>query len=388
MNVLPVVAPAFVSEWTHTALLNILGFGLLAGVMAMGTAFVYRRATIRPIPVGTAVVLGVAFPSLLLVIEAIMQGILIEPSPLIGYASGLYILGVFTGSVLASATGRHVGDHLACGVFDITTLEAGGSVAELVRSAELAVSLTVPDRIGDVPGYPPVGPERKRVLAGETLLFPRRLSLEELEDRLCRRLEEDYGIGQVHVEFGSDGGIERLALGRRSTGLSSTVPPETGLIAVECDPSPRSSAGDPVELWLDSDGERHLVTTGQLRSTADDVASVLIDDGGLGVFDADDGGSYRLTTRSDSPHDAHHLVGLIQTADETVTKTTVEPDDPLDGEFVDWLPATVLVLERAGELVAFPDGRETIRADDTVYAFGLPADIETLCKRSETSLST
>ncbi|MFP8888205.1 hypothetical protein ACLI4U_00325 [Natrialbaceae archaeon A-CW2] len=376
MNAPFVVAPAFVSEWTHTALLNILGFGLLAGVMAMGVAFVYRRATIRPIPIGTGVVLGVAFPSLLLVIEAGMREILIEPSPLIGYASGLYILGVVTGSVVVSAAGRIVGDHLACGVFDIAKLEAKGPVAELVRSAGLAVSLTLPDRIGDVPGYPPVDPERKRILAGETLLFPRRLSLEELEDRLCRRLEEDYGIGQVQITFGSDGCVEGLALGRRSTGLSSTVPPETGLIAVECDPPSHSGAGDPVELWMDSDGESHLVTTGQLRSTVGDVATILVDVDDLEAFDVD--GDYRLTTRSDSPHDVHHLVRLIRTADETVTKVTVDPGDTIDGEFVDWVPATVLALERAEELLTLPDGRETIRRGDTVYAFGTPAEIDTL----------
>lgn len=369
----PVAPAAIDASWTHTALLHILGYALLAGLMTTGVAFVYRKATVRPIPVGTAVLAGVSFPALLLSIEWLFRDTVILGSSLDHYSTGAYIVGVFVTGTTTAEAGRRIGDHLACGVFEITAVDARGEVADLVRAAGLSVAVTLPETIEDAEGYRPVDDDVKRALAERTLLFPQRLSVDELAARLRTRLERDYGVGHVHVDVAADGSVERLALGALRSGISSALPPGRAVVAVRGDSPENASVGDPLEVWRSSERSRELVATGTYRSSRGDVTSILVDEDDVDAFEAAE--TYRLLTHPDTPDDSNELRATVRRTAETVTKVAVTDSSPLEGEFVGWIPGTVLVVQREDEVLALPDDKETLAGGDTAYVFGTPPQL-------------
>jgi hypothetical protein len=371
-----VVLQGVVTGWTRTALLYILGFGLYAGVIATGVAFVYRAETLRPVPVGAGILLGVSLPAIWLNIESVVGTALVGSAGLLHEATGAYLLGVFFVSAVAAEGGRRTGDHLACEVYDVTRLDAGDDAAELIRSAGLAVEVELPETVADATGYPAVEEAVKDDLAGETMLFPRRLSPAERRDRLIARIEADYGVGHVEIETDGSGAVTHLAVGGTERGIGPSLPPGTVAVALRTDPSPDASVGDPVEVWGGADGPDGPLARGTLLATAGDTATVVVDAEDAAAFAT--GASYRLVTRPGEPNDVHELVSVIRAADETVTAVTVEADGSLDGEFAGWLPTTVPVIEREGEAIPFPLDRETLQAGDTAYVLGTPAEIRDL----------
>ncbi|MFC4541108.1 hypothetical protein ACFO5R_04085 [Halosolutus amylolyticus] len=360
-------------EWTRTALLGILGYGLLAGVGALSLAFGYRALTVRQLPIGPAVLVGLALPAGWLTGEALRHGTVIADSPLVHYATGSYVLGVLVAGGVVAGLGHRLGDHLARGTYEITAVDASGPVADLVQSAGLAVAVTLPASIDDAEGYPAVDEAVKRDLADRDLQFPSGLSTSALRSRLERRLESDYDLGYVRAELAADGGVAALTIGARRAGIGPTLGPDRVAVAIAGDPSSRASAGDPVEVWTDDDGSNRLVTTGTLRASADPVTTLIVDADDAEAFEPGD--RYRLTTRPETPGDAHALVSAIRTADETVTATTVAADGPLESEFAGWVSGTVLAIDREGEELSLPADNEPLEAGDTIYVFGTPAEL-------------
>ncbi|UTF54647.1 hypothetical protein [Natronosalvus rutilus] len=94
--------------------------------------------------------------------------------------------------------------------------------------------------------------------------------------------------------------------------------------------------------------------------------------------DLEDEHRYRLAIRATEPDDGRELVRRIQRAPETISARTVETGDDLEGEFVEWVPGTVLVIERDGDLHPFPAGREPIRVGDRIHAIGVPDELAAL----------
>jgi len=362
-----------VSDWTTTALLRILGFGLYASIVAMGVAFLYRGYSTRSLPAGAGVVIGLSFVTMSLNIQAVAQPTVISDTEKLHYASGVYLLGVFAAGAVTSEMGRRIGDHFACDVFDVARIETDGAVARLVQSAGLIVEFTLPESVDDIDGYPAVDDSTKRALAGRAVRFPRRLSDDELEERLATRLERDFDVGHVHVEIASDLTVSSLAVGRHPSGISPSLPPGTAAVAIRGDPSPDASTGDPVEVWTDGADGGRLVATGKFRAAVGDVATVTVGAEDADAFDAEE--SYRLVTRPDTASDVNELVATVWEAEETVTARTVDDGDALQGEFVDWLPVSVLVLVRDGDPIPFPAANETLTAGDTVYVLGTPDDL-------------
>ncbi|ADB59243.1 hypothetical protein Htur_0342 [Haloterrigena turkmenica DSM 5511] len=360
-------------EWTRTALLGILGYGLLAGVGALTVAFGYRGATVRKSPHGAAVLAGLALPSGWLVLEALRRGEVVVDSPLVHYTSGSYLLGLVAAGALAATGGYRLGDHLACGVYDVTELETDGSAADLVRSAGLAVAVALPESIDDAEGYPAVDDAVKRKLAGRQLRFPNDLTLPELRSRLEARLESDFDIGYVRAELSEDGAVEAVSVGDRTHGISPSLGPDRVAVAVAGDPPARASTGDPVEVWTDGD-TRQFVATGTLRASTGPITTLLVDADDAEAFDP--GQRYRLTTRPETPSAGHALVAAIRTGDETVTATTAEDGGPLESEFAGWVPGRVLAIERDDEIVSLPADKDPLEAGDTLYVFGTPDELE------------
>ncbi|NUB90474.1 TrkA C-terminal domain-containing protein [Haloterrigena sp. SYSU A558-1] len=360
-------------EWTRTALLGILGYGLLAGVGALAVAFGYRGATVRKLPRGAAVLAGLALPSGRLLLEAIRRGEVVVDSPLVHYTSGSYLLGLVTAGALAATAGHRLGDRLACGVYDVTRLESDGPAADLVRSAGLAVAVALPGSIDDAEGYPAVDDGVKRDLAGRRFLFPNDLSVPELRSRLEARLESDFDIGYVRADLSADGAVEAVAVGDRRPGISPTLGPDRVAVAIAGDPPARASTGDPVEVWTGGADARQYVATGTLRASAGSITTLLVDADDAEAFDP--GRRYRLTTRPETPSAGHALVAAIRASDETVTATAVEDGGPLENEFAGWVPGRALAVERGDEIVSLPADKEPLEAGDTLHVFGTPDEL-------------
>ncbi len=362
-------------EWTRTALLGILSYGLLAGIGALVLAFGYRALTVRQLPTGPAVLLGLALPTGWLTSEAVRHGTVLADSPLIHYTTGSYLLGVLFAGTIVAAGGHRLGDHLACGTYGITRVDASGPVADLVRAAGLSAVVTLPESIDDAEGYPAVGEAVKRDLEGCLFRLPSQLSVPELESRVERRLETDFDVGYANAVVADDGNVSALSVGGRRAGISPTLGPAQVAVAISGDPSPQASTGDPVEIWTDSDASSRLVATGTLRACAGSVTTIAVDADDADAFEP--GEQYRLTTRPEAGSDAHALVSAIQSGDETVTATRIEADSPLENEFVGWIPGTVLVIERDGDVLSLPADNEPIEAGDTLYVFGTPETLTT-----------
>ncbi|AQL42158.1 hypothetical protein BV210_05280 [Halorientalis sp. IM1011] len=376
-----VLLQSLAGDWTKRSLVHILGFGLYAGVVATGVAFVYRKYTTYPLPIGASVVVGTVFPAIWLNLVGLLRDVIVEPTPLLHYGTGAYLLGAFFVSAVASAGGRWIGDHLACEVFGITRLDAHGELARLVRSAGLVIAVELPETVADAEGYPPVDEESKRELAGRRMLFPRRLSVAELESRLVTRIERDFPVDHVSVSVTDEGEVTYLAVGRRPAGIGPSLPPETVAVAVRGDPPADANTGDPVEVWTAVDGageEAQLVATGTFRASVGDVTTLQVAAADADELDA--GARYRLVTQPADPNDVNELVSVVRAADETVTSVTVADGGPLDGEFAGWLPADVLVVDRDGETTPFPDDRDPLRAGDTVYVLGTPGQLRDLAE--------
>lgn len=373
-------------EWTRTALLGILGYGLLAGAGTLAVAVGYRALTVRRVPIGPAVLAGLALPTGWLASEAIRHGRVVADSPLVHYTTGSFLLGMLFAGSVAAVAGRRLGDHIACGAYDITPIDASGPIAERVQSAGRCVAVTLPESIDDADGYPAVDEHSKRDLAGREFLFSSDLSIPALRSRLEHRLEADYDIGYVRAELAADGTVSAVSIGDRRSGIGPTLGPDRVAVAIAGDPSPRASAGDPIEVWTDDAESSRLVATGRLRASVGSITTLIVDADDATCFESGD--RYRLTTRPETSSDAHALVSAIRSGDETVTAVTVEPDGPLDGEFVGWLSGTVLAIDRGETTLSLPAGNESLMAGDTVYRFGTPAALADPSARPESPLDS
>ncbi|MFC6769434.1 TrkA C-terminal domain-containing protein [Natrinema soli] len=373
-----VVLQTAVTEWTETALINILGFALIAGIVATTVAFGYRAASTRGAPIGVGAFAGLAVVAGWLNAAGLEQATIIDETPLVHHATATYVLCAVVVSAVAAEIGRRIGDGIARDVFDIDRLTATGEIASLVRSARLSIAIQLPERIDDAAGYPPVDPSVKRDLTGRTVLFPQISDDSALRSRLATRLERDYGLGHVSITIGADGTIERLAVGGTRSRIGASLPTGTVAMAIRADPTPTASVGDPIEVWTAEGDSNRLAATGTVRATAGDLATIAVDADAADRFAFDPGSSYRLTTRSEPPNDGDALCAVLRSADETVRSITVEDGGTLDNVFVGWLSGIVLVVVRDGEVIPFPADNETLRDGDELSVLGTTSELASL----------
>ncbi|OLZ41933.1 potassium transporter TrkA [Natrinema saccharevitans] len=378
-------AQAIPTETLLEAIVRILGFALLAAGSGAGVAFVYRWYSADAIPEGIAVLFGVALVAIWLNTQTALQQAIIGNTGLLEPGTAIYTVGAFAASAVAADGGRRLGDYLARDVFVVATPRTITEVTQLVRSAGRVVTVELPDDIDDIEGYDPVDESVKADLAGQTFLLPRRLTDEELRERLIARLERDFGIGHVDVDLEPDGTVAYLAVGSRPAGLGPTLAPGTVAVALEGDPAADASPGDAVRLWArGEDGSARRVAGGELRGTAGDVATVALDAEDARYLESD--GDYRLVTLPGSPDAERDLVSLLRAADETVRTVTVGADDPLAGLSVDSLPVLVLALEREGDGDAehwpLPAGDVRLAAGDVAYVLGRPDALRRVTERT------
>lgn len=375
----PILSPAQVVGVVDLvgALAQILGLaGASAGAATIG-ALVYRWYARSSIPEGIAMLVGLTVVAIYLNATAVF-------TELIGGTAGILSLDVVlvnTATIIIAAVaavgGRALGDRLATQVGVMTgAREFDVEVGRLVQSVGRVTAVELPSEIADIEGYDPVPDETKTTLAGKTLVFPHRLSVTDLRDRLVDRLKEDYDVGHVDVDLRDDGTIEHLGLGRRAAGLGPTLAPGTAATAVRADPANSASAGDVVQLWRPGP-EPERVTTAEIRGVVDDVVTVSLDEVDAGALDTD--ARYRLVTLPGEARPEREFAALLRQADETMAVVEIEPGSPLDGTPIAALDLTTVAVRGAdGTVRAIPSKRHLLSAGETLFAMARPETLRRL----------
>jgi hypothetical protein len=374
----PAVEPSLLRTLTR-----LLALGVGAALVSAVAALVYRWYTKLRLPLWLSILLGLSVVALTLNTVGVFTDLLSGETGIFSPARIVFNAVALGIGAAGAPAGRLVGDRVTTDVFAVVgARELDVEVSRIVRSVGRITDVTLPedaDDIADMEGYDPVSPSTKATLAGKTLIFPRRLTIAELEGRLVTRLEDDYDVGHVDVELTADGTVVYLALGSRVTGIGPTLAPGTVAVAVRADPANAASPGDRVQVWR-TGAEPERLLTAELRAHVDDVATLAVAEEEATKLGA--GETYRLVTLPAEPQAEREFASLLRAADETMYAVRVAEGSDLVGTAVKGLDATVVAVEGAdGSVDALPDDR-TLAAGDAVYVVSRPETYRRLDARS------
>ncbi|MDZ5811263.1 potassium transporter TrkA [Halorubrum sp. AD140] len=355
------------------AAVTLVTFAALAFLLAVAAALAYRWYFRTEIPEGVTVLLGVSVVALYLNTTS-LGAIAVGDSPsLLEPESVLFNVVSLGVAAVVSPVGQHVGDRLAVEVFALSgARQLEGELSDVVRAVGRFTSVTLPPaaEIRDIETYDPVSPEKKAEIAEKTLLFGRKLSGEQLRERLVTRVKSDYGVGYVDVDVTDDGELDYFAVGSRAAGIGPTLAPGSAAVAVTADPPNNATAGDMIQLWrTDSDPKR--VATGELRGVAGDAATVVLDESDAERLVEEE--AYRIVTLPAEPQADREFASLLRTADETMAAVTVGAGSDLDGSRVGDVSVVVAAVRRSdGPVLPIPPSAYAFDAGDLVYLVGRP----------------
>jgi hypothetical protein len=360
-------------ERPRQAIAAIVTFGVLSVLVAGAAALTYRWYFRDEIPEGVTVLLGVSVVALYLnttSLGAIAAGeslTLLEPESVF---FNVVSLGV---AAITAPGGRYLGDRLAVDVFALSAAsQLEGELSGIVRAVGRFTAVTLPpaEQIEDMDTYDPVSPEKKAEMAEKTLLFARKLSGEELRDRLVSRVKSDYGVAYVDVDVTDEGEVGYFAVGSRAAGLGPTLAPGSAAVAVAADPPNNATPGDMVQVWR-SDPDPKRVATGELRGVAGDAATVALDESDAERLVAEE--SYRLVTLPAEPQADREFASLLRSADETMVSITVGAGSALAGSSVGDVSVVVAAVRpENGSVQPIPSRAYTFDVGDQVYLVGRP----------------
>ena len=348
----------------------LLAIALLAATPAGAIAVFYRWYVRERIQTGLALLFGLTAVVLVIGATTALSEVILGDDDVLEAGAVLLNLAAFLAGGFGAYGGLRVGDRLGVDLFAATGgRNIDADVSEVVQTVGRVTSVRLPEDIDDIIGYDPMPEETKETLANRRFLFPRRLTKDELRDRLVVRLKTDYGVGHVDVELADDGNVDYLAIGSRAAGIGPTLPPSTNAVAIRADPAHAASAGDLVQVWKRAPATR--VLTGELRGVADDVVTVAIDAADTPKLDPDT--QYKLVTLPVQDRSDREFASLLRAADETMGTATVEPGSALDGAPVGGLAVSVVAITRddtAPETI--PSRERVLAAGDTIYAIATP----------------
>ena len=354
------------------AAVTLVTFAVTAVLVAGAAALTYRWYFRDEIPEGVTVLLGVAVVALYLNTTS-LGAIAVGESPALLEPQSVFFNVVSLGVAAVTAPpGRYVGDRLAVDVFALSgARQLEGELSGIVRAVGRFTTVTLPpaEAIEDMDTYDPVSPEKKAEMAGKTLLFARKLSGEELRDRLVARVKSDHGVGYVDVDVTGDGEVEYFAVGSRAAGLGPTLAPGSAAVAVAADPPNNATAGDAVQLWGDPEPKR--VATGELRGVAGDAATIALDESDAERLAEEE--SYRLVTLPSEPQADREFASLLRNADETMAAIAIGAGSELDGSTVGDVDVVVAAVRpEDGSVQPIPPRACAFDAGDLVYLVGRP----------------
>lgn len=358
---------------------RVASLAALAGGVSLVGSVLYRWWGRERIPEGVALLLGLTAVALVLNTEQTLRQFLPNGGGTFDEWEAARTVTTFTASAIVADLGRRGGDRAAAGAFsEGAAPRFDRELAQVVRAGGRVLTVTLPADVEDVDGYDPVPAETKAEFAGERFVFPRRVTVGELEDRIRGRLVDDYGVGFVDVAVNADGEVTYLAVGEREAGIGPTLAPGTAAVAVQADPANAASAGDVVQVWAaDASGEPERVANAEVRAVVDDVVTLALDEEDATLL-ADDV-AYRLVTLPTEPGADREYAALLRAADETMGAVVVDEDSPLQGVPVGALDVTVTALRRPDRsVVAMPPGDTQLAVGATLYVVARPDAIRAL----------
>ncbi|QLH80384.1 TrkA C-terminal domain-containing protein [Halosimplex pelagicum] len=371
----PVAQSGSLTERALTNAVRVLALAVLAAGTAAAVALLYRWYVRERVPGELPALFGLSAVAVVLNTDQAL-GEVIAPDgsgdPL-DQAGILFHVVTFLVALAATRAGADVGDRLGSDVAVATGERAVETeVSRVVQAVGRVITVELPDEVEDIVGYDPVPAETKEKLAGKTFVFPRRLTVDELRDRLVTRLKADYGVGHVDLELADDGSVEYLAVGSRAAGIGPTLPPETSAVAVKADPAFAASAGDLVQVWRTDPFER--VVTAELRGVVDDVATLAIDAADTRKLDAE--GEYKLVTLPVETRPDREFASVLRVAEETMAAVTVGAGSDLAGQPVGAIDVTVVAIRpESGPVEPLPARDRTLAPGDAVYIVAAPEAI-------------
>jgi hypothetical protein len=364
-----------------TAVVNLVVFAGLSMLTAGGLTIAYRWYFKSLIPEGISILTGVA--TVALYINTASLGAIVSEGSVDLFRPNVVffnvvVLGV---SILAAPVGRRIGDAVASELFSLIGLgQIDTEMSTMVRSVGRVTSVTLPTEIEDMESYDPVSEETKAELASKTLVFPRRLTVEELRSRLITRLKEDYSVGYVDVDLTEKGTVEYLAVGSRAAGIGPTIAPGTVAVAIRADPPNNASSGDQLQVWTTGEAPERL-TSGELRGVAGDTVTLAVDEADAAILSPT--AQYRLLTLPAEPQADREFATLLRSVDETMGTVTVAAGSELVGETADTISTAILAIRSAtGTVLALPDRNRAFEADETLYILGRPDVLRRLEQRA------
>ncbi|WP_255148796.1 hypothetical protein [Halorarius halobius] len=354
-------------------LLLIAWLALAAGLLGAVVAAVHRWYARSRVPEGLTVLIGLSGVAAYLSTTSAL-GTVISPPP--GGAEvlepGAIVINTLTlgVSALAAAAGGRSADRLTEVVVDRYP-SRGVDVSGLVRAGGRVITVELPEDIEDIEGYDPVRPEQKESLAGETLVFPRGLTVEELRERLVARLRSDYGVGHVDVDVNLDGEVQYLAVGSREAGLGPTLPPETCAVAIQADPAFAASAGDIVQVYRPAEEGYERVCSGELRGAAENLVTLAVDAADVSALDQTT--RYRLVTLPVEPRSDREFASLLRAAEETMAVVTLADGSSLLASTVGAVDASVVAVRGVdGTVDPIPARSRALSAGESLYVIARP----------------
>lgn len=355
---------------------QLVGLVAIAALLSAVGALAYRSVLDERIPRWLGVLAGVSGVALYLGTTPALEAVIregVEPGE---FAVALFNVGALLAGAGGGVLGGVVGDRFGTEVLRWSpTQDIDDDVSRLAQAVGQVTTVSLPNRVEDAAGYDPIPERTKESLEGKNLVFPRALSVDELEVRVEDRLRSDYGVGTVDMEFDDGGNVSYLAVGTRAAGIGATLPPATNAVALRADPGFSASTGDIVQVWEPDSMQR--VLTGELRGVADDVVTIAIDAGDTPKVDPTR--RYRLVTLPVEDRPDREFASLLRTAPETFSTATVEAGSPLHGLPVGALGLTVIAIRPdGGDPVPFPEGKYRLAPGDLLFVIARPGALRRL----------
>ncbi|ACV10395.1 hypothetical protein Huta_0207 [Halorhabdus utahensis DSM 12940] len=359
---------SLVPPGTRSAAVSLTAFALFGAITAGATAILYRRLTTRALPTGAGVLLSWLGVSLWVIVRIAAGGTVVAGHSIVLDATGYFLVVAFGLTWGAAAGGRLLGDALGCEIYDIVQAKQTDETAAIRRAARQPVSVELPETILDRSHSQPIDSSTKRNLEGSTWWFPRGLSRGELESRIRTRLERDHGIDRTEIALSGDREIQTLAVGHEPSGVTAALPPRTVGVAVRNEEVPAATVPDPIERWTVQNDGIEFAGRGTLQAATTDRMTLALPANAVNAATGNRPTEY--TTKPAIPDDVNEVLSALRQSAHTISMLSIEEGDPLDGEFVGWLPVWTLVIVRNGTTIPFPADTETLRRGDDIYVLG------------------
>ncbi len=124
-----------------------------------------------------------------------------------------------------------------------------------IKYGKTHVTVTLPNArlIHDMLGKPIVSDAIKGELSEREFNFPAGISIEELSNRVKRRLTYDWGLEDVEIELDQEGKVLHFAVAATKQGLSGAIPVGFFALPIECKALPSNlGSGDFVKIIFEN----------------------------------------------------------------------------------------------------------------------------------------